>query len=134
RCRGRRRVRNPEERQRVAFAPDQDAVRGIAAAPNRAARLESAQRRETQEHVRLRGLRSTSVLFGDEIRQQNWVAGLLSTATQRDRHGNRPPVAVAAHRGALQPLWRTSGPRLRGWPTADRSAVLHEWGCLEVHP
>src|SRR5262249_4598335 len=131
---GRRARRNPEERQRVALAADQDAVRGVAAAPNRAARLEPAQRRETQGHVRLRRLRSAGVLFGDEIRQQNRMAELLSTATERDRHRNRPPVAVAAHRGALQALWRTSGPRLRGWPTADWSAVLHEWGRLEVHP
>src|SRR5215831_1813556 len=126
RCGGRRQLRNPEERQRMARHPHQGAIRRVAAAPYRIRRLESAQRREAQGHVCLRGLRSSAVLLGDQIRQQDRLAELLSAATERDRHRHRLPVAAATHGSALPALRRASGPCLRGRTAAHGIALLHQ--------
>ena len=37
-----------------------------------------------------------------------------------------PAAAATVHRGALSPLRRASRPCVRGWPAADRPALLHE--------
>ena len=44
----------------------------------------------------------------------------------------RPQLLHDPHRGALQPLRRSSRPCVRRWPAADRPALLHERRGAEV--
>src|SRR5687767_7134522 len=61
-----------------------------------------------------------------EIRQRYGLAQLLAAARSCGRHERGPELADGAHGSALRWMWRTSGPRVRGWPAADRAAVLHQ--------
>src|SRR5262249_57090984 len=100
-------------------------------APYRARGLEPAQRREAQGHVRLHGLRPSAVLVGDQIRQQDRLAELLSAAAGRGGHRHRLPVAAATHRGALPALRRAIWPCLRRRTAAPGIALLHPTRSLE---
>jgi hypothetical protein len=43
-------------------------------------------------------------------------------------------VTGGADRSPVEGGRQPSGARLRGWPCSDRSALLHELSCAEVHP
>jgi hypothetical protein len=47
-------------------------------------------------------------------------------------NNQRPQPVHDAHRGALRPLRRAFGPRLRGRPQAHRPALLHQLGLPRV--
>jgi hypothetical protein len=76
--------------------------------------------------------RACAVLVGDQIRQQDRLAELLSAAAGRSGHRHRLPVATAAHRGALPAVRRTFGPCLRGWTAAHGIALLYQRRSLEI--
>ena len=50
----------------------------------------------------------------------------------RDRFDGRRQPLHAPHRGALQPLRRPPGTRLRGWSAADRAPLLHQRRGIEL--
>ena len=61
-----------------------------------------------------------------EVRERNGLAQLLRADRGLDRHHRRSQSWNDAHRSALQPVRRTSGPRLSRRSTADRIALLHQ--------
>ena len=61
-----------------------------------------------------------------EVRQRHRLAELLRPARQRHRHDQDRSLVHGTHRGALPPLRRPSGPRVRRRAEADRAALLHE--------
>ena len=97
--------------------------------------LEPAQSRKAQRHLCLRRLRAAAVLLGDEIRQQDRLAELLSRRC-RTRIGTSTDHVLlrAAHRGALPPLRRTSRPCLRRRAAADGPALLHQRRRADIPP
>src|SRR4051812_4999327 len=80
----------------------------------------------------MRRLRSRAVLVRNQIRQPYRVAEFLSSVGECDRHRDRLCPAAAAHRGALPPLRRTSGARVRRWAASHRAALLHQRRGLDV--
>src|SRR5437870_2296645 len=76
----------------------------------------------------LRGLRQSVVQFGCKIRFGNWMAEFLATDWRRCGHCSKPFKFRRRHRGYLRPVRLASWACVRGWPKADRSALLHEFG------
>jgi len=85
-----------------------------------------------QQYDILRRLRPAAVFLRDEVRKRNRLAELLQAARQRGRHDGRPYLRHGAYRSALPPLRRSSRPRLRRRPQADRLALLHGRFCADV--
>ena len=83
--------------------------------------------------LRLRGLRPAAVLVGHQVRKRHRLAELLSAVAGRGRNVRGSRLFHEAHRGALPPLRRPSRPCVRRRTAADRAALLHERGGVEVH-
>ena len=108
------------------------AIRGVASGGHGTSVHEPVAAREASRHVCLRRLRARRVLVGDEVRQRNRVAEFLGSDRARDRHNARHLAGHGADRRALPPVWRSPRPRVRRWPEADRTAVLHQRRRVDV--
>src|SRR6185312_5687629 len=75
--------------------------------------------------LRLRRLRPAAVLLGDQIRERDRLAELLSAARKCRRQDRRPDFRDTADRNSLPPLRRSPRSRVRRWAEADRLALLH---------
>ena len=69
----------------------------------------------------------------DQVRQRHRLAQLLAAAAQRRQPARRHHAGHVARRGALPPLRRPPGPRVRRRPEAHRPALLHERRRDGVH-
>jgi hypothetical protein len=116
-------VTKTDEEWRRQLTPEQYAVlrgHGTEFPGSRAA--DGAPRR----HVCVRGVRSTAVRRGQEIRERNGLAQFLCADRRIHRHHRRSEPWHDPHRSALQPVRWTSGSRVPRRSTADRTALLHQ--------
>src|ERR671911_895754 len=80
----------------------------------------------------MRGLRTTTLQLGYQVRQRYRVAQFLQAARRCRRHDHRSELAHGAHRSALRSLRRTSWTRIPRRSASDRRTLLHEWDSDEV--
>ena len=80
------------------------------------------------------GCRQRAVLVDGQVRQRHRLAQLLPAAGQGGgRRADRSHPGHDAHRGAVPPLRRASGPRVQRRPAAHGPALLHERTGAGVH-
>src|SRR4051812_45579273 len=79
---------------------------------------------KTRRHVRVRRVLSALVRGRHEVRQRHRLAEFLRSPAGFGRHETGSEIDLDAHRIPLRALWRTSGPRLRRWAEAHRTALL----------
>src|SRR5262249_10224913 len=61
-------------------------------------------------------------------------AQLLEPPSRRNLNRARRQPRHAAYRGALQPVWWSSRPRVSRWPPTNRTSLLHERCGAVLHP
>src|ERR1051325_8017411 len=80
------------------------------------------------------GLGPSALRLERKIQSRHRLADLLSADRTRKRENRRRSEPRHGARGdPLYPVRRPPGPRLRGRPGADRSALLREFGVPHVH-
>src|SRR3546814_2724263 len=93
----------------MAKTADLIPIEGAARSGDRTALHQSAERRASRRHLRLRRLRAAALFEQDQIRKPYRLAEFLGAAEGRRRDRDRPQAWLSAHRGALPALRRASG-------------------------
>lgn len=91
-----------------------------------------AARRASCGNVLVRWMRPAPVQGGSKVRKRHGMAKLLRAARGLNRDNRRSQSFHDPDRGALQPLRRTPGTRVRGRSSAYGIALLHQWRGVEL--
>src|SRR5207245_10930651 len=85
-------------------------------------------------NLRLRGLRSRTILTRHKVRFWVWLAQLLDRTGQRQHRGSsRPDARNGTGRDSMQELRQPPRPRLRRRSPADWNAILRKFSISRLH-
>src|SRR2546428_446283 len=111
----------------VEEGPEPGAVPGAAQEGHRDGVHGQVLERAWRGCLPVRRVRPRPVQLREQVRLRNGLAELLAADRAEPREGRaRREPRNGTRRGPLRAVWRAPRPRLRRWPAAHRSALLHQ--------